>query len=495
MRWVVACLFLGLSLAGCISESGDEPEAPAPTVDEAVAAAMDAIGEPIVMDHDHNDAHLHNGSHNLELVAYSDLGVDIGTNGYANFVIWPGDEAEPANVTSANEVLLLIAIDGDAGGRAGFNIVDIKDPGNITVLGEYRMDGNSIQEVRVTPDGRFAIMNVQSIPNQSTAGSVDGGQDCTVCLHVFNIEDRTAPRWVSAVPVELLGTHNMHIEPTNGVPLVFYVGQPLYNPYPDPGNHVYIARFDELPGGNAVLTPIGDFAFNPVDETPGQRPDRIFPHDIIVQEHPNGRRLAYMSGWDAGMVIFDVQDPTDVQFLGRDATMEPSGALATHWAIQEPRARSDGRVIAWTAPEIGSLSTGTGLIRAHDVTDPRGPHQIGWWTLPGNLSIEGRYILSPHTAIPDMDTGLLAVAHYHAGVWVLDISDPEEPKHVAYYLPRGPEDEPISGPYWWKKPNFSPEGYGPNTYQARWHDGHLWVSDRGTGLYVLKYTGPVPGPL
>ncbi len=488
MRWV-PLLLLGLAFAGCVAEP--EPSPP----EDPIRGAVDAIGAPVVMDHDHNDAHLHAGSHHLELVAYSDLGVQIGVNGYANFVIWPGDEAEPAAVEAGDEVLALVAIDGDAGGRAGFNLVDIADPHNITVLGEYRMDGNSVQEVRITPDGRFAVMNVQAIPNPSTVGTVDGAQDCTVCIHVFNIEDRTAPRWVAATPVELLGTHNFHFEQYDDGLYLFYVGQPLYNPYPDPGNHVYIARFEELPGGNAQLVPVNDFAFNPVDETPGERDARIFPHDIIVQDHPDGRKIATMAGWDAGMVLFDVTDPLNVAMLGRDATQEPSGALATHWAILEPRARSDGRVIAWSAPEIGSLETDSGVVRAHDVSDPSDPHQVGWWMLPGNVTIEGRYIMSPHTAIPDMETGLLAVAHYHAGVWVLDISDPEDPQHVAYYFPRGPEESPISGPYWWKKPNFSPEGYGPNTYQARWHDGHLWVTDRGTGLYVLKYTGPVPGPL
>jgi hypothetical protein len=115
--------------------------------------------------------------------------------------------------------------------------------------------------------------------------------------------------------------------------------------------------------------------------------------------------------------------------------------------------------------------------------------------LPGQVWIPGAYIFSGHITIPDMDRGLLAVSHYHAGVWVLDISDPEDPRHLAYYLPHTDPADPYLGPVWWKKPNFDPAGFMPNVYQARWHDDLLWVSERGSGLYVLEYTGPVPGAL
>ena len=74
-------------------------------------------------------------------------------------------------------------------------------------------------------------------------------------------------------------------------------------------------------------------------------------------------------------------------------------------------------------------------------------------------------------------------------------TDPADPRPLAYYFPHGPEDAPYEGPLWWKKPNFNPEGYFPNVYQARWKDDIPWVSERGSGLYVLDYTGPVPGPL
>jgi hypothetical protein len=474
-------------LAGCFQadrEQGADERAPGGAIDHAAIAA--AIGEPIVMDHDHTDASLHMGSHNLELVAWSSLGVSLGANGFANFVLHEAD----------NRTLAFVAVDGDE--RGGFTIVDVTDvdgPEDVRVLGSYWADGNNIQEVRVTPDGRFAVMNIQAIPEPGFFATPDGPADCGVCIQVVNVEDPAQPRLVSVFPVELLGTHNMdfHVMP-DGQLYLFYVGQPLAGTNPDPaGNRVGIARFQELPGGNAVLVPAGNLVHDTTNDD-----GRSFPHDVSIAEHPlTGQTLAYVSWWEGGAIVFDAST-TATQALGeigRNADLAPSTALAIHWLTQEPLLRKDGRVIAWSAPEIGSLDDGTGVIRSYDVSDPTNLVQLGTWQLPGNLTIEGHYILSPHVAMPDQQSGLLAVAHYHAGVWVLDMTDPAQPKALAYYLPHGAEDAPFPGPIWWKKPNFDPEGFLPNVYMVRWHDGLLWVSERGTGLYALRYTGPIPGPV
>ncbi|MHB1262271.1 MAG: LVIVD repeat-containing protein [Thermoplasmatota archaeon] len=480
-------LALAFLLVGCLQsdgEQGEEQRTPDGGIDHAAVAA--AIGEPIVMDHDHTDASLHTGSHNLDLVAWSSLGVQLGQNGFANFVLHEDGES----------TLAFVAVDGDE--RGGFTIVDISSvggPEDVHVLGSYRIDGNNIQEVRVTPDGRFAVLNVQAIPEQGFFTTPNGPADCGVCIQVINVEDRAAPQLVSVLPVELLGTHNMefHVLP-DGQLYLFYVGQPLAGTNPDPaGNRIGIARFQELSGGNAILVPVG----NLVHDTAGDD-GRSFPHDVTLAEHPlTGQTLAYVSWWQGGAITFDVSTAATQAMgeIGRNADPAPSSALAIHWLTQEPALRKDGRLIAWSAPEIGSLDDGTGVIRAYDVSDPTQLVQLGTWQLPGNLTIEGRYLLSPHTAVPDQSTGLLAVAHYHAGVWILDMTDPAQPEAVAYYLPHGAEQDPFPGPIWWKKPNFNPDGFLPNAYMARWHDGLLWVTERGTGLYALRYTGPIPGPV
>ncbi|MCA1811163.1 MAG: hypothetical protein LC623_04020 [Halobacteriales archaeon] len=476
MRLLAALALLLLVLAGCTADTGTSGTgAPRAEVDGAGridrAAVAANLGTPIVMDHDHNDAALHTGAHNLELVAWSSLGVTLGDNGFANFVL---------HRTPANRTLAFVAVDGDAQG--GFTIADVTDPAHIQVLGDYRTSGSGFQEVRVTPDGRHALLNVQRLPSA-------GAPSCSVCIQVVSVADPAHPALESVLPIEVQGTHNLDVAQYPDGLYVFYVGQPADANNSPVGNRLGVAKLVDSPAG-AVLLPVGTFA-HPALLDDG----RSFPHDVLVQAHPDGRRIAYVSHWDGGVATFDASNPSAVTPLGVNTETAPSDALAIHWTTQEPAARRDGRTIVWSAPEIGNLAKGTGAIRAYDGSDPANLRQVGAWSLPGDLSIEGRFLLSPHTIAPDMATGLAAVAHYHAGVWVLDISDPAHPAALGYYLPHGNGTHPYEGKTWWKKPNFNPDGFLPNAYQVRWDHGLLWVTERGTGLYALRYTGPVPGPV
>jgi hypothetical protein len=469
-----ARLLLLVLLAGCLGSPGGTPPSASPSLDAQALAQL--IGAPIEVDHDHNDPLLHTGHVNLEFVSWSSLGVTLGQNGFANFVFYEDDD----------EDLAFVAVDGDATG--GFVIADVSDPSHIRPLGRYTIQGSGIQEVRVFPEGRYAIMNVQKTPAVASLTDAEGGKDCTVCLQVVDVRDRAHPTFSSAFAVDVLGSHNMHIETIDGVVYVFYVGQPVGNA--PPGNYVGIARYVEDPAG-AHLVKVAEYRNNEAPTDPKQS----FPHDVWVETHPfTHQKILYVSHWQGGAITVDVTNPLAPRQLDILKDPAPSEVANIHWFAPEPRPRG-AKLIAWSAPEIGALKSGSGVIRAYDATDPADLRQIGTWTLPGNVTIPGAFLMSPHITQADMDRGLLAVAHYHAGVWVLDVTDPMAPHATAYYLPHGDPAQPYAGPIWWKKPNFDPHGYGPNVYQARWKDGHLWVSDRGTGLYVLDYTGPVPGPL
>lgn len=477
-KGLLALALITVVFAGCLGSqdaAGPDGGQATDTIDhEAIAQS---IGTPIEQFHDHTDATLHTGSENIGFVSWSPLDVELGQNGFANFVLWKGE----------GEELALVAVDGDE--RGGFTIADISDPGNVTVLGSYRADGSGFQEVRITPDGQYAILNVQDVP---AAGSTD----CSVCIHIVDISDRSQPELVGVKPVEALGTHNFHFEEIGGELYVLYVGQPLYlgslpTAKNEPaGNDIKIARFVETPNG-AEIVDVATWR----NEEATTDDARSFPHDVVAETHPlTDQTIMYVSHWDGGAITVDITDPMNPQTLSIHKDPAPSEARATHWFSPETYARGDA-VYAYSAPEIGQLESGSGVVRAYDVTDPADLQQVGTWTLPGEVNITGQYIMSPHTSIPHPDKPLLAVSHYHAGVWILDTSDPAEPKHLGYFLPVGDPEDPYTGEFWWKKPNFDPDGFLPNVYQARWEpsDGLLWITDRSTGLYALEYTGPVPG--
>ena len=73
----------------------------------------------------------------------------------------------------------------------------------------------------------------------------------------------------------------------------------------------------------------------------------------------------------------------------------------------------------------------------------------------------------------------MALGHYDAGCWVLDVHDEAnlvDPKPVAFYRPT--KERPNA-------PVMQPDVWG--VVQS---DGLLYVSDKASGLYVLRYTGP-----
>jgi hypothetical protein len=458
--------------AGCV---GSDPDA---DTDPGEAASLDhdaiqaEIGEPIEMFHDHTDPSLHNGSHNLEIVAYSDLGVDVGEdgNGFADFQFHEED----------GEELAVVAIDGDDEG--GFNIVDVSDPQTMETIGTYRIAGSGIQEAVWSPSGDYVLVNVQTTPPTGP-----GASDCQVCIHVVDVSDRSNPELVSRFPVDLLGTHNIELETVDGETWVFYTGQPFGS---DPaGNYVGIARLVETPAG-AHLAKVAEYRHT---DTYQQQNVSSFPHDTFIEEHPvTGDLTMYASWWDGGAITVDVSDPAAPVEQDKVRQWAPSEELSIHQFRPEPNARGQ-QVFGYSAPEIGQLDNGSGVVRSYDLTDPANFEQVGSWQLPGNVTIPGQYLMSPHVVSPHPDQPLAAVGHYHAGVWVLDTSDPANPEHVAFNERTGGPGELFDGDYWWKKPNFDPEGYMPNIFRVTWHDDMIWVTERGSGLYVYDYTGPTPG--
>jgi hypothetical protein len=139
-------------------------------------------------------------------------------------------------------------------------------------------------------------------------------------------------------------------------------------------------------------------------------------------------RTAYVAYWDAGAVVLDMTDPTNVTMVGR--TVYP-----------QPAHLSDV-----TTPHSLSNST-SGFYSAHN------PELVGNW---------------------------LTVSWYSDGLRVFDVSDPTAPKSVATYRPQPTRD-----------PTGVFRGFGVRTpqYPFVWGahnlDGLTYLSDINYGLYVV----------
>lgn len=473
---LAAALALG-ALAGCVSP-GDEVDAAAvaPSLDEVAAL----IGAPIEQLHDHTDASQHVGAHGLRFVDWSPFIEDeLGSEGFAGLRI-VGDYA-------------YLATDGE---HAGFLVIDISDPTSPTLVSQYVTPGGASQEAVPSWDGNWVFLNLQRQPSAQEILD-DPSRGTGTGIQIIDVRDKANPQFVSFFPVEIIGTHVMFYTEWEGTPYLIFNGQPLRQGLPTgdvftppPGNSVKIAEVVDLPTGGRTLRVVSEYRF--LETTLAMTSQGCFPHDQWAEQHPlTNQLLLYIAYWDCGAVIVDLTNPLAPTLVGYDDEMEPSTRNRIHFFRPESEPRADGRVIAFSGPEIDSSPGEPGYIRAYDVTDPAAVGQIGWWRLPGEVENDMPFLFTPHNFDFHPTLPLMAVAHYHAGVWILDVSDPEAPRHVAYYLPHGEDDAPYAGPEVWRKtPNF-PEAYFPNVYEAKWHttesgEVFLLISERGSGTYVLQ---------
>ena len=151
-----------------------------------------------------------------------------------------------------------------------------------------------------------------------------------------------------------------------------------------------------------------------------------------VNPSPDGK-LAFVSYWDAGVVILDTSDPARPVYRGR--TPYPAQADGdAHSAVYDPR-----RKILFTADEDFCRggrggAEGWGFLRVFDVSRPASPRQIGSFRTPGSRTGgDGNFTIH----IPVLVGNLLYASWYGDGVRVLDVRIARRPREVAFFVPPG----------------------------------------------------------
>ncbi len=414
----------------------------------------------------HQLAELHAHEFNLQLADYNDLSEGL---------VGPGSGYIEVHVAGDLAVVASIL------GSRGASLVDVSDPENMEVLSHvYNMDDN--WDSRLSEDGRYLFVGCQgsgafdctTIKTEGEGQGLEGGTACTSYL-------------ASQSPVKCPGGVAIFdlIEPR----------APIYIDYLPMGNTHNVFSFQHDNGNYYVLNEDVTIAeWNPEARTfqivsQGDMPGT---HDVDIQKHPiTGDWLAY-TGTD-NMAIWNLNDPGNpvlVSVVGDEGLNADAPPL---WHEQTPMpCLIDGRHITLGAGESGAgLVDAVGVI---DTTDPAVPIYLGQWKLPDADSLTGQrmYRFSVHNIDGNCD-GQVAVGHYHAGVWVFDISTFErmkEPATLAYYMPH---ERSITTA--WSPVTGAPIGAvvtadQPNVWAAQWSDDGqtLFVPDMTSGLYALTPT-------
>lgn len=184
-----------------------------------------------------------------------------------------------------------------------------------------------------------------------------------------------------------------------------------------------------------------------------------FLHDVIVRDG-----LAFLSHWDAGLVILDVGNgirggsPSNPVEVSRIVTMGGDVHNAWYWP-------ETGYVF------IGEEDFGTpGRLHVVDASDLLHPVEVGSFRVPGD---------TPHNYWLDEDRGILYTSWYSQGVQAIDVSGrllgslELQGRLIAssIYDGTGPCPGATSGTCAW----------GPQL-----HDGFVYVADMNSGLWKLQ---------
>lgn len=469
---ILATLVVLLTL-GCVTPASDPTSGDKPTASEWDAIEA-AIGAPVVEDHDHADPAEHEGSYNLDLVA-----------------LVKGEEGRTSKPT---EGYVETAVKGGyaylcrTGPDQGLVIFDIADPTHPTQVGYISLEAGFEPDIEVSDDGHWAFWETQRFPTSAEVPNLlEPGANLQRGVHIVDISDKSAPKWVGYSPTPPDGPHSITYANVSGRHILFqsvYAFAYAYGGVEVPGaQRLVISELDtSLPV--ATLTTLYEY----VDDAGTGGPD-LFPHDVSVATHPvTGKTYAYVAYWDVGVVILDVTDPAAPVKVGVVSDFGPAGYGDIHMARQFPHTIG-GRVVVAAEPEIGAEAD-SGYVTFHDVTDPTAPSFLSAWLLPGNLT-SGGGSLGPHYF--DAAEGRLALASYHAGFWVIDVHDEANlmhPRTAGYALVNATGGAELPGP-------LSPLS-GASAFDAWWLDGqteYMVAGDAHAGLAVYRYTGPAPAPV
>lgn len=462
---LTATALAALALAGCVTE----PTAPVDpqSVVNGLLPHID-LGE----EHDHKSRAQHDVAWNVEMLGWNPIAPDVTKLGRYNHVNVHGTRA------------FVTAYSLEAGGAPGLAIFNISGDAPVLTATLATPDLTPI-DVHVSDDGKYVVIgghrdNRFTLPGE--AQTCTGTPMLDVCtpyvaggVILVDVSDEANPRIVDSWTSAPSGAHTAKIEKYDNGYHVF-IASYGFSYASRVASHVEVLMLSDSPAGEK-LVPVAKFFPSAPSGNDGEA--RLFVHDMYVEPHPDGRMLMYVSYWDGGVVIADVTDPHNPTELTtwRDFDVATYGNI--HFA--RPVGEIDGRYIVMAAPEFGAAPH-AGEMYVLDATDPAAPELLSKWTLPGDPVNDENYRFSPHNFDPR--GSMIAYAHYHGGVWVLDLATPEAPVVKGYTFPIVPADVP----------DFEAAEDAPRIWATVWaDDGTLYSSDVGTGLFHHRLVSDEPG--
>lgn len=340
------------------------------------------------------------------------------------------------------------ALVGTWGGDGWAYVMDITDLSNLVKTDSVRVDARTINDVTVSPDGRYGALSREGASNR-----ING-------VVLLDLANPAHPTVASTFDQQLTGgVHNM-----------FATNDYLF----------------AISGGDKyVIVDVRDIR-NPRYAGEYDHPNSRV-HDVWVRDG-----IAYSSEWGTGVVAVDVGNGRYGGTVARPVLIStyPTTSGATHEIFPYVQ-RSTGKVYLFLGDEIMSRSgrvwegtnyiqninarggvpqTSAGYTHIVDFTDPRSPR---------NIAKYHQEEFGSHDIIVEDD--VMYQAYYDGGLRVVDVSGElvgnlaEQRREIAVYKP------------------FDPQGYTANAsfvMNAMPWKGHILFTDFNSGLWAARLEQP-----
>ncbi|MCA8978287.1 MAG: hypothetical protein KDC98_26400 [Planctomycetes bacterium] len=325
------------------------------------------------------------------------------------------------------------AVTGTWGANGDAIFWDVTDPSRIEQIAVVTVDARTVNDVKVSADGRLCIISREGASNRKNG------------IVAFDVSDPRKPERLSEYDDELTGgVHNLFLD--KGYAYALSAGR-RYDilDIRDPRAPLRVGSYQVFEPGASI-------------------------HDVWVEDG-----IAYSSNWRYGLHLVDVGNgikggsPSNPVLIGNYAYPSGWNHAAFPW-----RSKDTGRfyVVAGDEAFPHGLFTkdhptyARGWIHFVDFTDLEHPREVARYQVPEagthNLWIEGN---------------TMYVAYYNGGVRVVDISGElmgdlyRQGRELGWFLPTHPKGVVPNAPMVW----------GPQP-----HKGTIFFSDWNSGLWAVK---------
>lgn len=384
-----------------------------------------------------------------------------------------------------------IAFTGDfaiVGNYFGFTIYNIKNPKKPKIVSQVFCPGAQ-NDVSVQGNLLFLSTDARRSNNScASASQNDGTKPYWEGMKIFDISDKSAPRYVQSVETDC-GSHTHTLVPDNQSRDNVYIYVSSYSPSATiskcqpPHDYISIIKVPlRNPAAAAVVQKPVLFADG---GNPGE-PDKVYPfrtsatsgcHDLTV--YPDKNLMAGACMGDG--VLFDISNREAPRTIDR---VEDNENFA-FW--HSATFNNDGTKVIFT-DELGGGGTATcnqtigqnrGADGVYDVTGTGDGRRLvfrSYFKIPRDQADTENCVAHNGSLLPVQGKDIMVQAWYQGGTWVWDLTDSANPKVIGF-VERGPlsDTELDIGGSW----------------SSYYYNGHIYSSDITKGLDVIEINDPL----